>query len=133
MQALFHSRHDLLVRTEDGRQMVLEEPCEVVVDGMRRFRAPIGSSTDGASTPRPFWSMLPPDGPWWLAAVIHDAGYRNTLEEWNGEEWKPSTADRTFVDDLFLALMVTLGVSEQTRLLIYEAVRMAGEHAWHQA
>ena len=36
---------------------------------------PRGFVTDLASIPRPFWSWLPPDGPWAKAAVIHDFLY----------------------------------------------------------
>lgn len=37
--------------------------------------APKGCVTDLASIPRPFWILLPPDGPWVKAAVIHDYLY----------------------------------------------------------
>ena len=37
--------------------------------------APKGCVTDLASIPRPCWILLPPDGPWVKAAIIHDYLY----------------------------------------------------------
>jgi hypothetical protein len=34
---------------------------------------PAGTITNYASSPRLFWSLVPPDGPWRWAAVLHDA------------------------------------------------------------
>ena len=79
----FISRNDVLTRTSDGRNIVLKEPLEFAsneTERLERFRAPMGTSSDGASTPSVIWIKFSPFGPWWLGSIIHDAAYRGTLE-----------------------------------------------------
>jgi hypothetical protein len=47
--------------------------------------APRDFITDYASSPRPFWAIVPKDGPWTWAAVIHDAAYVGALLTPSGE------------------------------------------------
>jgi hypothetical protein len=73
-------RDGLLNRTVDGRNIVVEEllvfqrPHEV---GGEIITIPVGATSDGMSTPRALWDVLPPFGETtWLPAVLHDFGYR---------------------------------------------------------
>jgi len=127
----FHSRNDLLVRTSDGRNFTLQEPLEFVLDAGMRYRVPVGAQTDGASTPAALWPILPPFGGYWLAAVLHDAAYRGTLEimERDGG-WAPAGLSREQADLLLLEAMIALDVPEATRFAIYEGVRAGGNRAF---
>ena len=116
------------MRTRDGRNFVLEEdltfirPAEV---GGAAIRVPAGSTTDGASIPEPLWSAgFPPFGPWWMAAVLHDAAYhRQTV---------PEIPNRQTADLVFWEAMVALGVEASIARTIYAGVRAGGQHAWDE-
>lgn len=131
MPAVFHSRNDVLVRTEDGHNVVVEEPILVVRDDGAHFRVPVGSASDGASTPAIMWPELAPFGPWWLAAVVHDAAYRGTLERQmaNGS-WLKANLPKAECDTLFLDLMSALGVDQAKKETLYEGVHLCGWKAF---
>lgn len=103
-------------------------------DGMYYLRAPIdystekiplsvqiptGFVTDLTSIPRVFWSLIPRDGPYADAAIVHDYLYwyqRTTREE---------------ADKALLYAMEELEVSKRTSNAVYAAVRSSfGERAW---
>ena len=115
----------LLLSTRDGRNFVVERefvftrPAEV---GGQQIRVPVGSTTDGASTPAIFWSQLPPWGPYFMAAVLHDAAYRGTTV--------PVIPDQDTADLLLLEACRALGVEERRARLLYNGVRLFGEVAW---
>lgn len=73
--------------------------------------------TDFASIPWGFRWILPPNGPWLKAAVIHDFMYENAPHF----GWR-----RAYCDMVFLEGMRTLGVRKVTRLVMYSAVRLFG-------
>ena len=128
----FHSRNDLLVRTTDGRNVVLQEPLEFVTDAGRRLRAPAGTESDGASTPAALWPTYPPFGKYWLAAVLHDAAYRDKLEVMNlAGQWVPAHLAKDDCDALFLQAMRSLGVTEADRLILYDGVHFGGNAAFN--
>lgn len=79
---------------------------------------PEGFKTDFASVPRPFWSILPPDGDYSQAAVLHDFLYTT----------KPRTRDAA--DKIFLEAMGVLGVDDWKRYIMFEAVHVFGQIAW---
>lgn len=80
---------------------------------------PTGFVTDLASIPRPFWSLVPRDGPYADAAIVHDYLY-----------WQQKTT-RDEADMAFLYAMEELEVSKRTAQAIYTAVRSSfGERAW---
>lgn len=88
-----------------------------------------GTLTDLASTPKIVWSFLPPDGPYVVPAIIHDALYR-------GNYINPKTGSvftRKEADDLFDEMMEFVGVEEDTRKKVYSAVRHFGWKAWDDA
>lgn len=79
---------------------------------------PIGFVTDFASVPRVFWSLLPPDGLYTYAAIIHDYLY-----------WEQSI-DRSEADQVFQFAMEDFKVPAPTIWAIYQAVRAGGYAAW---
>ena len=83
-------------------------------DSIEFITVPFGFITDFASVPRIFWSVLPPDGEYTQAAVLHDYMYNEKLYE------------RKICDDIFLEAMTVLKVPGWKRRIIYYAVRMFG-------
>ncbi|EBS8367500.1 DUF1353 domain-containing protein [Salmonella enterica subsp. diarizonae serovar 50:z:-] len=71
-------------------------------------------NSDIISVPRVFWSVMPPDGKYAKAAIIHDYMYDNALRT-------KQEADLIFLDG-----MVVLGVPKWKRTVMYWAVRMFG-------
>ncbi|EAQ6128542.1 DUF1353 domain-containing protein [Salmonella enterica] len=67
-----------------------------------------------SSVPRIFWTLLPPDGKYAKAAIIHDYLYDNALRT-------KKEADLIFLDG-----MTVLGVPRWKRTIMYWAVRMFG-------
>lgn len=127
---VFHSRQDLLVRTSDGRNVALQEPLEYISDTGSHYRAPIGTTSDGASTPPELWPKIPPFGSYWLPAVLHDAAYRGTLEVWTDTGWKLAMLTKDQSDALLLEAMTTLRVEDGIKKLIYEGVHLFGQKAF---
>ncbi|EAW6539825.1 TPA: DUF1353 domain-containing protein [Salmonella enterica subsp. enterica serovar Stanley] len=79
------------------------------------IEVPAGFITDLATVPRIFWIMLPPDGKYAKAAIIHDYLYDNALRT-------KKEADRIFLDG-----MTVLGVPRWKRMIMYYAVRLFGQ------
>ncbi len=79
---------------------------------------PTGFVTDFASIPRVFWSLLPSDGEYAHAAVIHDYLY------WN------QARSREEADSIFKGAMEDLRVDARMVGILYNAVRMFGTSAW---
>lgn len=128
---VFKSRNDILVRTRDGRNFVVQEDIDLVTDTGAHYRVPIGATTDGASTPQGIWESFPPFGQYWLAAVIHDAAYRGTLlRQMENGFWVPAMLDKDRADTLFLDCMAALGVDQLTKETLYEGVHIAGWKAF---
>lgn len=103
----------------DGRNWVLVQDLlyQSTVLG-KMITVPAGALTDFASVPAVFWTRLPPFGKYGVAAVIHDWLY------WT----QPCT--REDADHVLLEAMTDAGVDSATRLLIYNAVRLGGQHGW---
>lgn len=78
------------------------------------IEVPAGFVTDLATVPRIFWILLPPDGKYAKAAIIHDYLYDNALRT-------KKEADRIFLDG-----MDVLGVPKWKRTVMYWAVRLFG-------
>ena len=85
-----------------------------------KITVPKGFTTDFASIPRLFWSILPPWGKYGKAAVIHDYLY------WEAER------PRKDADKIFLEAMTVLSVNYFYRNIMYRAVRMFGSHAYNR-
>ncbi|EFF0758050.1 DUF1353 domain-containing protein [Escherichia coli] len=78
------------------------------------IEVPAGFITDLATVPRVFWVILPPDGRYAKAAIIHDYMYDNALRT------------RREADQIFLDGMKVLGVPCWKRMIMYGAVRLFG-------
>ncbi|EBH8951739.1 DUF1353 domain-containing protein [Salmonella enterica] len=76
---------------------------------------PAGFITDLATVPRIFWTVLPPDGKYVKAAIIHDYLYDNALRT-------KFEADRIFLDG-----MTVPGVPKWKRTVMYLTVRWFGK------
>ncbi len=83
------------------------------------IRAPLGFVTDFASIPRLFWNILPPQGMYGKAAVIHDWCY-----------WS-ACFDRKKSDKIFLEGMKALKVKRWRYALMYSVVRCFAFGAWN--
>jgi hypothetical protein len=79
---------------------------------------PAGFVTDFASIPRIFWSLLPTDGTYAYAAVIHDYLY-----------WRQGRS-REESDLILKFAMQDFHVSATTVNSIYTAVKLGGSRAW---
>ena len=75
---------------------------------------PVGFKTDLASIPRLFWWIVPPDGSYTPAAVVHDYLYRRPI------------TDRATADRIFLEAMKHCGTWTVVRMGIYATVRAFG-------
>nr|EEJ7375805.1 DUF1353 domain-containing protein [Salmonella enterica subsp. enterica] len=100
----------------------IHEPFEFYLsdDNSDVISVPAGFITDLASVPRIFWTLLPPDGKYAKAAIIHDYLYDNALRT-------KKEADRIFLDG-----MTVLGVPEWKRTIMYYAVRLFGKGMYNR-
>lgn len=87
-------------------------------EGEESVTVPKGFKTDFASVPRAFWQVLPPDGTYTQAAVVHDYLYYAQI------------FTRKKSDYVFLEAMGVLGVSWWKRRVMYTAVRLFGGLCW---
>jgi hypothetical protein len=104
----------LLVSTPDGRNFTLMSPFTYTTKAGEVITVPAGTESDGASTPRIGWNLLPPFGTYWMAAFLHDYLYRET---------EKAKAD---CDDIFYEAMDALGTDDEEARLIYEGVSLGG-------
>jgi len=86
------------------------------------IRVPAGFVTDLASIPRLFWPLLPPQGRYAKAAILHDWLYTQGPA---GDETARARADA-----IFLEAMAVLGCPRWQRGVIYAAVRIFGRSAF---
>lgn len=100
---------DMIWMTENPFEFLTDNDCIIVRECFH---------TDFASIPRIFWSILPPDGQYTQAAVMHDYLYQNALR------------DRAYCDLLFLRGMVVLGIPKWKRQIMYLFVRLFGSSAY---
>ena len=105
-----------LTGDESERRMKLLEDFTYVDPKGKRWTAPKGYVTDGASIPKVFWSIIgaPFDGQYREAAVIHDEYCDSKTEPWKD------------VHRIFYYANRAAGVSEIKAKILYTAVRVAG-------
>ncbi|EBC2121920.1 DUF1353 domain-containing protein [Salmonella enterica] len=84
------------------------------------IEVPAGFVTDLATVPRIFWMLLPPDGKYAKAAIIHDYLYGNALRS-------KKEADLIFLDG-----MTVLGVPKWKSMVMYLAVRVFGRGSYSE-
>ncbi len=115
------------VRTSDGHNVTLLAQLQFVrplTVGGQIITVPAGATSDGASIPQQAWNLLPPFGPYWLAAVVHDSMYRGTT--------MPRIEARSDADLIFFEAMLALGVELSLARVIYNAVDRFGHAAWDE-
>jgi hypothetical protein len=86
----------------------------------KTFTAPVGFVTDLASIPAIFWSVLPPDGDYAYAAILHDYLYWTQIRP------------KDQADMILKLVMQDFGVTAWKVETIYEAVHKFGDSAWKQ-
>jgi len=95
---------------------------------------PKGFVTDLASIPRLVSGVLPPDGPWTEAAVVHDCLYftRGGLQLWYGRRCisRAQPYSRAEADDILREAMADIGVGLVQRNIIWTGVRVGGGKGW---
>ena len=104
----------LKVQTSDGRNFVLLEPFTYTSLAGEIIVVAAGATSDGASTPKEIWPVIPPFGTYWMAAFLHDYLYRCTD--------KPKAE----CDALLKEAMTSLGVDTIMRDMIYDGVTVGG-------
>jgi hypothetical protein len=113
----------LKVKQIDENLWELEEGFEYHVGYLGsddRVMAPTGFHTDFASVPKIFWKILPPNGKYGKAAVIHDYCYYTGCYS----KWKS--------DKVFLECMKVLKVKKWKRQTMFWAVVLFGAYAWYK-
>lgn len=109
-----------------GREARLLE--NYTVDTMvGKITIPGGFETDFASVPQLFWSVVPPMGKYFIAAVLHDYLYRVPISRKLGAG---RCIDREKADKVFLEELRDVKVSWWKRRLMYRAVRLGGNSSW---
>jgi len=125
---------DLDTRDLDGNKSRLIAPLvfdSAIAGGM--VIAFAGFETDWASIPQAAQAIIPRNGLWDWAAVIHDLGYKfNGAVPVFQRDGKAHvlTLERQGWDDILLEGMYAKDVSEAVAMLIYNAVRAGGSGAW---
>jgi len=111
-------RYEVLPKVSRGRRLVKLTTPFVYRMRHETFRliaiVPKGFVSDLTSIPRALWPVLPPDGDYEEAAVIHDWMY--------GQKAIP----RWLADAVFRHVMETTGVSWWRRCALFWGVRIGG-------
>lgn len=104
---------------------------------------PKGCVTDLVSVPRPLWTLLPPDGPWVKAAIVHDylyatqgsgqlpAGVPGSKQPKGITRPEPYT--RAESDWILRDALKNRGVDIVRRNIIWLAVRVGGCGPWKRS
>jgi hypothetical protein len=101
--------------TTDGLVFKLTAPLVFVsLERGCRTTIPVGFESDGCSTPKVIWNIIPSNGIYLRGAILHDWCYRETY------------LPQDISDGIFLEAMVALGVSVLERTTIYDALRLLG-------
>lgn len=115
--------HPITVPTEKPHVFRLKEDyvyCFFWDNKHYKVIVPSGFKTDLASVPRIFWGLIPPDGLYRGAVVLHDKAYngRGVLDVYEHIDghWHPS--DKVF------------NRYESDTLLFHEPMKAAGVHWW---
>lgn len=93
-------------------------PSAAEYSDLKPVSVPTGFVTDFASVPTVFWTVLPRDGVYVYAAVLHDYLY-----------WIQDRA-RADADRVLLACMEEFSVDAVSRRAVYWGVRAGGSFAW---
>lgn len=103
----------VIVKVIDTRKYELVQPFSYTSHNINVY-IPAGFITDFASVPRLFWALMPPNGRYTKAAIIHDYMYHNGM------------ATKKDADLVFKSAMKQLGVPKWKAEIMYFAVRIFG-------
>lgn len=123
---------ELEVSTCDGHNFRLLTRLDYIANNGIHYRALAGTTTDGLSTPRAIWNLIPPFAAF-FSGVLHDAGYRGTLVvvHDDGHQSVPNLT-RPEIDLLLLEAMQAQGLTDTDCYTVYQAVKLAGEVAFEK-
>lgn len=123
--------------TRDGRSLWGVERLlsyRTDVGGAGTITVPPGFVTDLASIPRLVSGVLPPDGPWLKAAIVHDFLYgTHGTGVWQAHPpgiTRPTPYSREEADAILREAMEDRGVGVVQRALIWSGVRVGGAKGW---
>jgi len=92
----------------------------------RLFRVPAEARTDLFSIPGVFRSFLFRARKYIECAVLHDGGYRKTLEEYIAGKWVTAEVSRSECDNLLKDSLSSSGAPKTLIVTIYYGVRAGG-------
>ena len=101
----------------------LADPVVYKTHAGQTITVPVGFKTNLASVPQIFWNIIPRDGNYTPAAIVHDWLYSA-----HAIEGKPIT--RADADRVLLEAMEDLQINWLTRRTIWAAVRLGGWACW---
>ena len=115
------------VVTSDGRNVKLIDPVDYIAADGTHYRIPRGVSSDGISSPPESWPVRPPFGQDWLAGILHDSAYRNTLQivDTDGNTTL-ATLPKDKCDDLIREAALSLGDTDIEADALFYGVRDFG-------
>lgn len=103
-------------------------------DELFYITVPCGFVTDLASIPEVLQSVMKPNGPWAMAACLHDLLYQKKPSDQPYPD-TPSgrlslSHDKHFADLMFLRVMEATGVNEVVARSFYDAVHVFGQSSY---
>ena len=107
-------KSEIANKSGDGRNFTNLETFAYTARDGTVYTVPVGSTTDGASTPCALWATIPPFGKYWLSAWLHDYFYRMTQ------------IAKESADELLFEAMLSEGVPVIEAKIIYEGVKLCG-------
>lgn len=101
------------------------------------FEIAEGTRSDGRSSPKPLWGLIPPNGPALKAAIPHDSfydtgGYTRIEKDQNGQEYRifiPMTQQQA--DAVYRELLICVGFTRRQSWWSWAGLRAAGFKAWN--
>jgi hypothetical protein len=66
------------------------------------------------------------------ASLFHDSGYHGTLEVYRDGQWVLANLTKDETDELLKALMYIEAVTEEERVIVFEALEWFGKKAWDE-
>lgn len=116
--------------------VLLEDWYFILPDKKTKIVIPAGFDFDGASIPRPFWSILSPVGLLLIPGLVHDYAYRHAeliqvTEDGNRIPYKPD-ADRAYWDRLFKDISIAVNGFAITTLIAWLVLKLLGWRTWNK-
>jgi len=122
-----------LARSRDGLNHQFYERFNYYTAKGLPLSVPAGATSDGRSSPRATWAIVPPSGQGWLAYVLHDAAYRGVLEIFCVDGvYRPLMFTKQQSDDLLEEVMRFLGCSDADVLVTFDAVAKFGQASFDE-